>query len=433
MNSLVKKNDIKILVISHNVFSKTSSMGRTLANFFIDTPKENIAQLYFHSEVPTTDVCENYFRITDFEILKKSKKNIGNVFSKEDIRKELKSERIDVGVEAKIYSFGRQRKPYMYIGRNLLWASKKWKNEKLRKWIDEFNPDVIFFASGDYVFPYRIAIDIANERNIPIVTYVCDDYYFLNAKSISPLYYLNRFWYKRTLKGLFHKHNKLVAICNKISYDYRKEFGVEAETVMTSSQLSRFEDKPDGSELKISYIGNMGYKRHIPLVEIGQSLKEITDNKIMLDVYSAENRPEILSELNEQNGIRFKGSIPYNKVVEVMNDSDILVHVESMDELCRKKVRYSVSTKIADSLSCGRCLFAYGPSDVASIEYLMENDCACVVTDKNELRVALTKLIEDDLYRKLLADKAVTVSKDNHNKSVNGEKIQNIVNFIENR
>ena len=65
----------KVLVISHNVFSNTSNMGRTLKNFFIGWDKDSLAQLYLRSEIPTTNVCENYFRITDFDMLKKSKMN----------------------------------------------------------------------------------------------------------------------------------------------------------------------------------------------------------------------------------------------------------------------------------------------------------------------------------------------------------------------
>ena len=55
----------RILVISHNVFSKSTAMGKTMSSMLSCVPPENLAQLYFHSEVPTTDVCKNYFRITD--------------------------------------------------------------------------------------------------------------------------------------------------------------------------------------------------------------------------------------------------------------------------------------------------------------------------------------------------------------------------------
>ena len=252
----------RVLIISHNVLSMSSSMGKTLANFLKGISSDDIAQLYFHTEIPTTKITSRYYRITDFDMIKKSKKSMGTIFDEKDICEGLRSERVDEGRQAQIYQYGRKRKPYMYIGRNLLWATKKWKNEKLLKWIDEFNPDVIFFASGDYVFPYKIAMEIAKIKNVPIVTYICDDYYFVKRKAVSPLYHLNRLWYKRILKKLFSQHKKVVSICDKISVDYKKEFGIDATTVMTSSTLNKFADKEESENIKIAFLGNMGYIRH---------------------------------------------------------------------------------------------------------------------------------------------------------------------------
>ncbi len=417
---------MKVMVLSHNVFSMTSNMGRTLANFFKAVPTDDLAQLYFHSEVPTTDICKNYFRITDFDLIKKKKHDIGTVFGKNEIDVSLKTERVDKGFEAKIYTRGRKRKPYLYIGRNLLWGFNKWNNQNLWNWVDAFNPDVIFFASGDYVFAYKVAMAIAERKNIPIVTYVCDDYYFLKRKSISPLYYIHRLQYKHTVRKLFAKYKNMVAICDKLGRDYEKEFGVSSQTVMTSSTLSPFPEKTEG-ECVLSYLGNLGYDRQIPLAEIGRAVKKITHGKLFVDVYSAETRPHILSELTEENGIRFHGSIPYEEVQAVMQKSDILIHTESMDKKNRDKVCYSVSTKIADSLACGRCLLAYGPSDVASIEYLEENECACVVTEEDNLEKKIRDIITETDKRMIYADRGKSKAEKKHNIDINTKKIKKIL------
>lgn len=417
----------KVLVISHNVFSETSNMGRTLKNFFIDWNKDCIAQLYFHTEIPTTNVCENYFRITDFDVLKKTKNQIGTIFKTKDIRKDLKTERVDTGIESQIYQGGRKRKPYMYIGRNLIWSTNKWKNKKLFEWINEFNPDIIFFASGDYIFSYKIAMSIAKYKNIPILTYVCDDYYFLQRKSFSPLYYLNKFCFKHTIQKLFKKHKNIIAICHKIANDYSKNFDIRAETLMTVSSLMPLNTKNETDKLSISYIGNLGYNRHLMLAEIGNSLKESFNKTYYIDVYSTEKREHILKCLTQENGIKFRGSISYDEVKEIMANSDILIHTESFDEINREKVKYSVSTKIADSLSMGKCLLAYGPSDVASIEYLRANDCACVVTKEADLAFALLKLINDKNLREKYEVNALNTAKKYHNTEINCKKFREII------
>ena len=421
---------MKILVISHNVFSDNSSMGRTLSSFFTTSSADSIAQLYFHSEEPTTNVSNTYFRITDFDNLK-AKKNIGKIFNENDIKHDLKTSRVDTGAKTHIYNIGKKKKPYMYIGRNLIWSTNKWKNKKLFNWVDDFNPDIIFFASGDYVFAYKIAMAIAKYKNIPILTYVCDDYYFLKRRSFSPLYYLNKFYFKHTMKKLF-KHNKnMIAICDKASKDYSKEFGVNSETIMTSSKLHSTEYSTPNKNTVISYIGNMGYNRHKILIKIGNVLSKMPSD-IKLDIYSGETRSDIIEELKKCDGINYHGSLSYDEVIKAMQKSDILIHVESMDNESRNKVRYSVSTKIADSLSMGKCLLAYGPSDVASIEYLKDNDCACVVTKDDDLAFALQELITDKNFREKYEVNALNTAKKYHNSEINCKKFKEIISNMVN-
>lgn len=428
MQNNVNKNEYpRVLLISHNIFSKTSNMGKTLYNMFSEWPKESIAQLYFHSEVPTTRLCEKYFRITDFEVLKSlyKKNEIGTIFEKDQIDTELENSRIDKDVQANIYQFGRKRKSYMYLGRNLIWNFNTWNNNKLDKWIDNFNPDVIFFASGDYVFSNRIAMSIAKKRNIPIITYICDDFYLNKEQSPSPLYYMKQNQFKKSFKKLMKTTSNCIYICDKMNKDYTSTFNNNGITLMTTSSLNK-QDITRNSDISISYIGNLGLDRWKPLVEIGTTLKNNFNKNI--DVYSYESRKNILKHLNESNGIKFHGGIGSDKVESVINNSDILIHVENNDEFTNKRIKYSISTKIADSLASGKCIFAYGPKDVASIEYLKENEVACVVTNKDELESSLRKILESEELRKYYSENGLKLAGERHNMKKNSQKLKNLIN-----
>ena len=46
---------VRVLIVSHNVFSRTSNMGKTLLSYFRDFQPDEIAQFYIHSEIPTDD------------------------------------------------------------------------------------------------------------------------------------------------------------------------------------------------------------------------------------------------------------------------------------------------------------------------------------------------------------------------------------------
>ena len=80
----------RVLVISHTVLAKNTSMGKTLDSYFSGWPREKIAQLYVQSEVPTDPLCANYFRYTDPDALKSilQRRRQGSVFGERDVRPE---------------------------------------------------------------------------------------------------------------------------------------------------------------------------------------------------------------------------------------------------------------------------------------------------------------------------------------------------------
>ena len=81
----------RILVISHNVFSQSTAMGKTLSSMLSCVPPDCLAQLYFHSEVPTTEQCRNYFRIRDQDVLCSivTRRSSFTVYGEADIRSDI--------------------------------------------------------------------------------------------------------------------------------------------------------------------------------------------------------------------------------------------------------------------------------------------------------------------------------------------------------
>ena len=120
-------------------------------SYFKDWSANDLAQLYVHSEVPTDTICKNYYRITDKEMIKSVfTRKSGAVLKEADIREGLSDSRTDSGNTARLYQKARKRTPFIYFARNMWWKLGKWKTKKLLNWVDDFNPDVIFLASGDY-------------------------------------------------------------------------------------------------------------------------------------------------------------------------------------------------------------------------------------------------------------------------------------------
>ena len=416
---------MKVLVISHNIFSKSSNMGKTLMSYFKDWDSDDLAQLYVHTEIPTDDICRNYFRITDKEMIKSIfTRKSGRIFSKGDINSTVVQARTDTGKTAQLYQKARKRTPFIYFARNLWWCLGKWKTKKLLNWIDEFNPDIIFLASGDYAFIYKMALKLAQYKKIPLVVSCMDDYYFhnLNEHRVGGKFVHKSFM--RQVKKTMNYASCIYPICDKMSKRYETFFKKPCYTLHTGATIEKPLRFTKTNE--ISYLGNLGYDRYKQLITIGRYLKKIQcENKPeYIDVYSGETRPEVLKDLTEENGIKFHGMVSAEQVLEITGKSLAVIHTESFDENIQKRVKYSVSTKIADALASGTCLLAYGPKGIASISYLQENDVAYCITSESELEKGLLDLIEHADERNRIVNKALELARKNHNTEVNGAMLK---------
>ena len=89
----------RVLVVSHNVFSSSGNMGKTMMHMLAGIPPDNLAQLYFHQEIPTRRCCLHYFRMTDSNILHSlfTRKTEFRVFDASDIDESAVQSRTDTG------------------------------------------------------------------------------------------------------------------------------------------------------------------------------------------------------------------------------------------------------------------------------------------------------------------------------------------------
>lgn len=417
---------MRVLIISHTVISRTGNMGKTLLSYFEKCRPDEVAQLYFHSEVPTDDsVCWNYYRFTDKDALKSLVpfRTYGRPFARDEIQTGRAQSRTDSGVTGAVYQFGRKRTAGIFAARNALWKLARWETKQFWSWVDDFAPDVIFFASGDYSFAYDIALAVADHTGKPLVTLCVDDFYLHNRNENTALGRLTHKLFMKTVRRTMDRTWELFVISESMKREYEKLFGKNCRVLHTPAQNKQL---PAGVPDQISYIGNLGLKRYQQLVRMGQALKKLDepDCPRWIDVYSGERNPEILKTLTEENGIRFHGMISPAEVLEVMGRSMAVIHTESFDADMVPIVRFSVSTKIAESLMYGPCLIAFGPEGVASMDYLKENEAAFVINSADTLRDGLRRILTDAALRQRIVKNARALAQTNHNANINAANVR---------
>lgn len=413
---------MKVLVISHNVLGRFSNMGKTLRSYLSALDRDCVAQFYIHSEVPTDDsICRNYYRFTDRDAIRALNpfRTYGSVFIQADIRADRSASRTDKGIVGNVYQLGRKRSGLIYLARNILWKLSRWNTSRLWSWVEEFDPDVVFFASGDYGFMYDIARRIAQRIHKPLVVACVDDCYLHNRNESSLLGRIQHRLFLKTVHRTMARAEKIFTICEPQKREYETLFGKPCHVLHTAASAAA--EETEASSGQISYLGNLSLGRAEQLAAMGQAMKKLGG---WIDVYSGERNPEYRKGLTEENGIRFHGAVPAAEVLKIMASSKAVIHTESFDAKFKAITRYSVSTKIADSLMNGPCIIAYGPEGIASVDYLKENRAAYVIPDPEGLEAGLKEILGNEKLRQEIVNNARTLAAKNHDPQTNPARVK---------
>lgn len=399
-----------------------------MLSLFSSFSSEELCQLYVFPSTPNTDLCHSYYRITDKDVLKSFYRlKVHGGVVKTDIHC---LDIIDNESEKKNHFTDKNKKPIRGLARDLMWACSFWFNSDLKKWIEAEAPTCIVLIPGNAKFIYRMAIKIAKKYNLPVVVYICDEYYFVkNPKGLLAQIKLKLF--KKTVTKIMKISSHVVTICDELNYLYSSEFKIPTTTLMTGCKKKRGINKDKGQDtLRINYFGNISIHRNLSIAEVGKSIDEINEEKgtkYAIHIYTSEKNPEILKAFDGINSIHLHGFVTGDEYNRIFEESDILLHVEAFDEESVDRVKNSISTKIADSLGSGIPLFAYGPIQVASIGHLKRNQCAMCVTDKAELKKQLLILLENADVRAEIVNKAMHVADDFHNEPKNSTELRKIL------
>ena len=407
----------RVLIIATIPYT-TNDVSRTLDSYFHFWRHEDVAQIFSRNETPCKGHCEQLYQITDADLLKcwlKKKNTTGRVYHYDELPEMGSKASDDNNSDFKgAYKIGRMHTPSIELLRRILWRKKYWCTEKLNQWLDEFKPEVIVYNYSNHLFTQQIALYVAQKYSIPIITTIADDYYFNDEKSFSLSYKLYRRMFKRLSERIFSWKGSAVYCSDKIRDKYNARFDLKGETVYYSSQIQRRGFRIiDTARPRFVYCGSIRLGRNLALLEIAEALQRInTDYHI--EVYSNEKDIEYYGMLENHPGIKYGGAIPYSEVQEISMSCDVLVVAEGFREEDLNFTRYSLSTKVADSLSSGPAIFVYGPSEAGAIEYLKQTRAAQICSDKDSLIDSLRELIFNADLQRLNYEQAVNAANMNH-------------------
>ena len=415
---IVKKKDIKVLVIAANPFSDINNNGKTLKSIFSSLPKDSLFELYFRPQdnvIADGDFAKSFYAVSELDIARSimtfsktcgGEQNLKNVmdYSKTTQKSYIKLAKCPL--------------KNCNILRSFLWKSRRWDNDEFKNWYKSCNPDIVFALLGPPGPLFTIAEDISSNLDIPLAIYFTDDY-LINWP-------YNRFQRKMAIKA-FHKIVSLSSarfcIGDMMCKEYSLLFGKDFDPIMNSVIAEPYNiPKLSNKKYRMSYFGSLWLDRWKMLAKISEIVGDAAD----IYIYSS-------SELNDDMKVALTRSNVYihkpvlgDEYKNAIQISDVLLHVESDSSECRKKTALSVSTKIPEYLMSSKPILAYGPLEVASLKLLRDNEIAKVVSSEADIvdsQKEILSFISDVEYQATLSVRAHDYAMKNFDREVVSKKL----------
>lgn len=411
-------NQVRVLVSTVGAWSESSG-SNTMSELFRDYDKDKLACLYIRANISDSSSCHCYFHIYEGKVMRSIFRR--GIATGEDYRLgEVTDDSAEERIERERYNKYRNKSNWLYLfAREFVWLFGKWKSRELNKFLDDFHPEALVFPIESYIHFNRINEYIINRcKPKTVIGYLWDDNFTYKQYPRSIGYRLHRWWLRNSVKRLVGRCSTVFSICPKMKREADVEFGIKS--VLLSKPIYEFSELKtytEHSPIRILYTGKLIYGRDETIAEIVDSIREVNRNeqKVILQLYTNTELPHHLKERICVKGCcELKGFVPQAEVLKLQREADVLLYAESLsDEYL--PARLSFSTKMTDYLSSGVCIWAVGNNDLASIEYLKEQNAGIVSTDHKSIVGALQDMVQKPFLLAEYALKARECGKRNHN------------------
>lgn len=410
---------LRILILSSEVWQDGTNGGNVLTNIFQGFDAE-FAQIYCSPGVPQNEICTKYYQMTDSMVINNLLKRtqIGKGFS----ITETITNNNNAGIQQenkKFYSFFRRyRSSVFYAIQELMWKLSNWNNESLKRFILDFNPDIIFAPCYANHRMLRLTRYCAELTGKPVISYISDDNYSFKQFRISPIYWINRIVLRHNMKITFPYYS--------LVYTMTQEQKNECENLFNANMkiLTKAEDAIDYSTnvnvpIKMIFAGGIYCGRWKTLSAISKVINEINVSKknIELHIYTGNELTKKQRKLLDNGYDSFvHKSVGQKELKDRYYNSDIALHIEGFDLKNRLLTRVSFSTKITDCLSSGCAVMAIAWKEHSGLKYLKKEDAAICIERKQDIKKILLEIVNNSEILNEYKAKAKKCLEKNHNK-----------------
>lgn len=426
---------MKILLVTGDVWNDSTNGNNIYTNWFKDYDAE-FANIYLSPGVPENTICSKYFQVTD-KMMARSLlfQRAGQSFEQECKLNEnhpvnLNVEREDVTLYTIIKRFAGEP---LRIAREILWTMGRYNIPELKKFIDEFKPDIVFCPHLFSLKYRRIERIVHSMTDAPMVGFTGDAEASLRAINYNPLFWLRQL----TLHLLYKKHIKLFkwyfTFSKKQCEEITKRYGVPAETLYKCADVVPLQQRKTNEVIKLVYAGRLYCNRWRTISAIGDALVKLNKDSCKAEVYVYSQDKLTAKQqkaLSPQKYIHFMGAIHPSLLPKIYKEADIALHVESFGKKDSYITMHSFSTKIVDLLSCSSAIMALCKDNNNGWNYLRKEKAAICISDTKDILPIMQSIVDNPSLLNEYALRAHQCLQKNHSRKDIHRQIERVFTFV---
>jgi hypothetical protein len=437
-----KKDYPRVLVISSSSFNDYTGTGVTLSNLFRDWPKDKLALI--HSDnlfEPNIEICDYNYKhsLKDrrliilspiINIIKKIKK-ITHSSLKSKNKTKYQNEKIHVQNDNFIN--GKLFKILDFMFGNLEPLTRIVLTEKMRHWILEFKPEIIYstFSTIGYM---KFINDVQYLTKAELAVHFMDDWPSVVYKKglLSPIF---RFQMGVELKKILRVAKVKICIGTTMSSEYRVRYGYDFLSFSNPEDSSLWEKVSEGNNYKsndfnILYVGTFNSKNINTIEKLSNVVNKLkkTGEYVYMDLFSFQPRADIYrSKFEKKDSVSVK-EVPkdLSEFRKLLCSGDLLIIPLDYTNDCVERMRLSFFTKIPAYMFSGVPILLCGPKQIGVVEQARNDGWAYVVSEDTEvaLESAILKLMNQPELRENLITRSKILASERHDASIVKEKFR---------
>lgn len=381
---------MRVLLLISESWNDITYPNNNMTNWFSGFTQVEIFTITCGAEYPHNACCKNYYMLNDLSMVRSflPGNQAGRILKLENFP--LSAEKAITPFEYRVYQKrDKLHKPILRLARDFIWRFGKINVRSLQGFLKDANPDIIFSQRMGSVKMCRLESIVQSYSKAPMIAYTGDNEYLQDGLTGSFIERIHRIWTRKWLDKMIPTYKLYYCMSEEQMKFYEKKFAVRTKFLVKCGDFSEeLVHKKVHQPIRIVYAGKLYCGRDETLKVISDVIRQINKEKntFVLDIFTNDTiSKEQEASLNDCITSIIHDAVPANKLPEIYKNSDIVLHVEGLDQKNILKTKYSFSTKIMDCISSGCAVLAVCDPTQAGFAYLKKNDIAFTATEKESL------------------------------------------------